>query len=204
MANKIYDWYLKQYFNERWAFQTNLFTPQECKTIINTIIKNKKKYNFTESTVGNGEKQFESNADIRKSKVAFLPANDNDCSWIFQKITDSINLLNDQYFQFDIEKIETLQFSEYHSTNKGFYQRHCDDLYFSNFYRKLSFTIQLSDPTTYEGGELLLHTSTEPEHGKTECGSITIFPSYTLHEVTPVTKGVRYSLVGWVIGPKFK
>jgi len=30
------------------------------------------------------------------------------------------------------------------------------------------------------------------------------FPSYTLHEVTPVTKGTRYTLVGWVHGPAFK
>jgi predicted 2-oxoglutarate/Fe(II)-dependent dioxygenase YbiX len=38
----------------------------------------------------------------------------------------------------------------------------------------------------------------------TEIGSLSVFPSYQLHEVTPVESGIRRALVGWVIGPKFK
>ena len=56
----------------------------------------------------------------------------------------------------------------------------------------------------YEGGELLLHTGENPERPMKKQGMGVFFPGYTLHEVTPVTKGKRYSLVAWVMGPKFK
>ena len=64
--------------------------------------------------------------------------------------------------------------------------------------------MQLSDPSEYEGGELKLYNGHEPITIKREKGLIVFFPSYTLHEVTPVTKGERYTLVGWVHGPAFK
>jgi PKHD-type hydroxylase len=64
--------------------------------------------------------------------------------------------------------------------------------------------VQLSDPSEYEGGELRLHTSQEPVIIRKEKGMVVCFPSYTLHEVTPVTRGERYTLVGWVHGPAFK
>ena len=37
-----------------------------------------------------------------------------------------------------------------------------------------------------------------------QIGDLVVFPSYVLHEVTPVTKGERNSLVCWVTGPSFK
>ena len=69
--------------------------------------------------------------------------------------------------------------------------------------RKISFSIQLSDPDDYEGGELLLNHGNDCVVSKTK-GSMTLFPSFTVHEVKPVTKGIRYSLVGWVVGDKLK
>jgi PKHD-type hydroxylase len=64
--------------------------------------------------------------------------------------------------------------------------------------------MQLSDPSEYEGGDLLLHTGDEPIVINKQKGMLVMFPSYTLHEVTPVTKGERYSLVAWVHGPKLR
>ena len=61
----------------------------------------------------------------------------------------------------------------------------------------------------YEGGEFQfaiynkekceIHT---PEFNKT--GSVIVFPSDMEHRVTPVTKGTRYSLVIWFLGPPFR
>jgi PKHD-type hydroxylase len=65
-------------------------------------------------------------------------------------------------------------------------------------------SVQLSDPSDYEGGDLLLHISADPKKAPKNQGQVILFPSHTLHEVTPVTKGIRYSLVAWVTGPKFK
>ena len=70
--------------------------------------------------------------------------------------------------------------------------------------RKLSLSLQLSAPEDYEGGDLELWFGGEPVKANRERGMITFFPSYVMHRVTPVTKGVRYSLVCWVSGPPFK
>ena len=70
--------------------------------------------------------------------------------------------------------------------------------------RKLSFSVQLNDPKDYKGGELNLYTSEKPETMKKEQGTLILFPSFILHEVTPVTKGERNALVSWVTGKQFK
>ena len=76
--------------------------------------------------------------------------------------------------------------------------------------RKLSITINLSDESDYEGGLLKFdygqHSDTQ-FHTCNEIkpkGSMIVFPSYTYHCVTPVTKGTRYSLVMWCLGRPFK
>jgi PKHD-type hydroxylase len=70
--------------------------------------------------------------------------------------------------------------------------------------RKLSFSVMLTDPEEYEGGELLLKIDSFPITPPNKKGTVIFFPSYVLHEVTPVTKGTRKTLVGWVLGPKFR
>jgi len=77
--------------------------------------------------------------------------------------------------------------------------------------RKLSMTINLNKPGEYEGGNLKFdfgpHASGQRFHECVEIrpqGSIIVFPSYVYHQVTPVTKGTRYSLVLWSLGQPFK
>ena len=81
-----------------------------------------------------------------------------------------------------------------------------------NKVRKLSVTINLTDPKNYDGGNLkfdLGPTKTKRER-YVECaeirpkGSIIIFPSQYYHQVTPVTRGIRYSLVMWILGKPFR
>jgi PKHD-type hydroxylase len=77
--------------------------------------------------------------------------------------------------------------------------------------RKLSMTLSLSDPKTYKGGNLRFdlgpHRGDNRYHTCKEIrprGSIVVFPSHVIHQVTPVTSGTRYSLVAWSLGPPFK
>ncbi len=77
--------------------------------------------------------------------------------------------------------------------------------------RKLSMTINLNSPGDYEGGNLKFdygpHVHGERYHECVEIrpqGSVIVFPSYMYHQVTPVTKGTRYSLVLWALGYPFK
>ena len=71
--------------------------------------------------------------------------------------------------------------------------------------RKLSFSLQLSNPEDYEGGELELVNETGESYvaPKTQ-GCLVLFDSRTRHRVRTVTKGTRKSLVGWVLGPRWK
>jgi predicted 2-oxoglutarate/Fe(II)-dependent dioxygenase YbiX len=62
----------------------------------------------------------------------------------------------------------------------------------------------LSNPNDYEGGELQLLTSGQPTTIDKKRGLITVFPAWTLHQVTPVVKGTRQTLVAWVSGEPFK
>jgi PKHD-type hydroxylase len=76
--------------------------------------------------------------------------------------------------------------------------------------RKLSVTVSLSDPSTYDGGNLKFdfgpHHDGARYHVCEEIrprGSIIVFPSHVYHQVTPVTRGTRYSLVAWNLGNPF-
>ncbi|MBK9131019.1 MAG: 2OG-Fe(II) oxygenase [Gammaproteobacteria bacterium] len=78
--------------------------------------------------------------------------------------------------------------------------------------RKLSMTLNLNEPGAYEGGNLKFDFGPHVRHRERyhECeeirpqGSMIVFPSYVYHQVTPVTAGIRYSLVLWVLGKPFR
>ena len=80
--------------------------------------------------------------------------------------------------------------------------------------RKLSVSVQLSEPDSYEGGEFEQMYISQTTDGIIEKkvdtltevssrGSILVFPGFVWHRVLPVTKGTRRSLVGWVVGEPF-
>lgn len=179
---------------ENWAYCNNVFTPEECKKII--AIGNKKKTEL--ATVGIAKEEQNS---IRKSKIAWLFPSD-DLEWAYRKITDVVSGLNGQYFKFDLFGMtEGFQFTKY-EPNGSFYGPHIDKMQ-NGTIRKLSVVIQLSDPKDYKGGDLKLHLGGDDVVPK-EQGKLVTFPSYVLHEVTPVTKGTRYTLVCWITGKPFK
>jgi PKHD-type hydroxylase len=94
---------------------------------------------------------------------------------------------------------EQLQFTKY--TEGQHYDWHSDiapgDV--SPVRRKLSVVCLLSDPSEFEGGSLEIE-GVEIEGGLKR-GSVIVFPSEYRHRVTPVTKGIRRTLVLWLSGP---
>ena len=196
--NESHDWWLEVGNTESWAYQHKLFTSAEIDQIHDIAAE----YKLQEGVVGAGD-SMNKNKSIRDSNIAFLRSDDAANAWIFQRITRSIIDINQQFWNFDLQRIETLQYSEYGVGQ--FYKQHIDMMYQSptRAVRKLSFTIQLTDPEEYEGGDVLIKTGTDSPIHK-DLGTINFFPSYVLHEVTPVTKGTRHALVGWITGPAFK
>lgn len=176
-----------------YAFWDKAFTKEECQLIID--IGNS--YSVKPATVMNN-----SHSDIRKSEIMWLYPNE-DTKWMFERLAFIVANLNERFFKFDIfGATEGFQFTRY-CAPEGMYGRHIDSSY-NTPVRKLSFTLQLSDPQDYEGGDLCLYHAKEPTVVDRTQGYVALFPSYTLHEVTPVTKGTRYSLVSWITGKPFK
>jgi len=142
------------------------------------------------------------NKNIRRSQLKWLN-NTPETVWIFEKLADVCLRLNMEYFRFDLTGFgENLQLTNYDQSENGMYGWHLD--YNSTISRKISMVIQLSDASEYEGGDLQIMTNGEPKIVSKQRGIIAAFPSYTLHQVTPVTSGSRQSLVAWVSGPAFK
>ena len=62
----------------------------------------------------------------------------------------------------------------------------------------VSGTVWIADPSTYEGGELVIHLGSEAVSVKGEPGAMVVYPSTTLHEVKPVTSGQRLVLITFI------
>lgn len=62
----------------------------------------------------------------------------------------------------------------------------------------LSFTLFLTSPADYDGGELVVHTAGMTQEVKGKAGNLVLYPSGSIHEVRPVTRGTRIVCVGWI------
>jgi PKHD-type hydroxylase len=183
-------WQFQSDVTQNWAYMDKVFTPDECARIIS--IGNSK---LVEATTLGGV------TGVRESQIAWLSP--EDIEFAFRRVTDAVLSLNNQFFNFDLFGMaEGFQFTRYDAPT-GHYGLHIDKA-LNGVVRKLSITIQLSSPEDYEGGELALQFGVEPETMSKELSKMIVFPSYVLHEVRPVTKGIRYSLVAWVTGKRFK
>lgn len=194
-------WWLKQqHVDEHWCFTDNIFSSEECDTIVELLTGGK--VQLQEAVVG-GSVDGRVDKDIRDSTIGWVPTDDQ-TAWIFQKLTDGIMHINERFYKYDLLYIENLQFTVYDSVTNQYYGKHIDMMYKTFQTRKLSFSVQLTDPAMYKGGDFVYHHGRDPMHLPRTKGTCLYFPSWALHEVTPVTEGTRYALVGWVVGPQFK
>lgn len=95
----------------------------------------------------------------------------------------------------------SLMFSRYVSGHR--YGPHVDD---ASMYDEhgwplrtdVSFTVFLSDPDEYAGGALRFVSEAGENSFRPAAGSAVVYPTGVIHEVTPVTRGMRLACVGWV------
>ncbi len=150
-----------------------------------------------------------------------------DCSVSWIKDSTIYNVINNFFidanknanWNFDTCWNETMQYTVYNK--KQFYSWHTDqgkepypkdfkEKNYAGLTRKLSMTMQLSNPSEYEGGDFCFRWLTtkgiheEVVHDAKKLGTIIVFPSYIWHTVKPITKGTRKSLVCWQLGKPFK
>ena len=164
--------------------------------LCNRIIKDNESLDIIDGVVESKDK------NKRSSKISWVPQN------IFPKelpqCIDSANKL----YNFSLHEFESLQYSRYEKGDH--YDWHIDTHskpYHNGMIRKLSFTLCLNDE--FEGGDFKIcqpHPITDKTIEKTfklKKGEMIVFPSNTWHKVDKITKGIRKSLVGWVVGKPF-
>ena len=202
---------------------------KECKKLLKYCIKNTK---FEDASVLNkgatdsaGEEEMERMVDdrsridpkVRKTDVGFITDKDNIVNEVVWRYLREANKIT---FNYKLEYFQPVQFARYR--NGGHYDWH-QDASGQNAHgesRKLSLTFCLTDPNAYEGGNLEFYGGGKPMEDMElpdgtiipsaqiyqdirDQGSVIVFDSRDFHRVTPVTKGTRYSIVCWTVGPNF-
>jgi len=188
--------------NSYWVFDS-VISEDICKKIIKL---GKKQNNKKKAEVGTKQKV---NNKIRDCSVSFFSD-----KWVYDILNPYLKSANNSAeWNFDINFCEPLQYCGY---KKNEYYKWHQDTYFTKNHediRKLSLSLALNDNSEYEGGKFQFDLRDHDTgikrnilHAKelNKRGTIIVFPSFLTHRITPVTKGVRHSLVGWFKGPKFR
>ncbi len=188
------------------------FSPFLCDKIIEEGYSNNPDFALTGRTgYTRSKKEIEKTKEIRNSNVSWI----NDW-WVKKELEPYVKRANEMAgWNFNFTKSEASQFTIYEPGEHYDWHRDAPNYPYTqgegkDLIRKLSVTVSLSNPEDYEGG--LLEFSRENDFNK-KCfykvreilpkGSICVFPSYTWHRVTPVTKGKRLSLVQWNLGDSY-
>ncbi len=154
---------------------------------------------WDQATTYGSEEKFQSLDGARKSDIAWV-----EDQWVYDLIWPYMMAANEQAgWKYDIVAAESCQVTRY--IKDGFYSWHRDGLGSHNEEhsktRKLSMSIILN--SDFEGGDFEIFKDDPDKIPRFEEGSVIVFPSFLKHRVTPVTKGVRYSLVTWFVGQPF-
>ena len=130
----------------------------------------------------------------------------SDTEWVMDRILELVRLANRDVFDFEISEFaESAQVATYRASAGGHFDWHSDigeGRIASR--RKLTMVVQLSETDAYQGGKLELITGRDGLAASTARGTATLFPSFMMHRVTPVTDGTRQSLTIWSHGTPFR
>ena len=166
------------------------------KTVINSFLEETE---FFESQTASLKEHVD--LEVRDSKIAWISSN----HWIAGFCYHYVLQANESNFGYDIKPFGD-RYLQYTSYSEGeHYNWHVDTIKKEDSIRKLSFSLQLSDPEDYSGGELqFIDEGDKLFFAPKDRGTIIIFDSRIKHRVMKVRSGCRKSLVGWVEGPRWK
>ena len=150
----------------------------------------------SEATIFSGAEDLQG---VRSCKVRWL-----DEPWIRALLWPFVERANERAFQVALDGRCEMQMTEYSARDGDHYGWHHDVQWHgqSGVDRKLSVTVQLSDPEGYAGGELEFE-ELETNADFRSKGTVLMFPSYLRHRIRPVTAGSRKALVAWFSGPRW-
>ncbi|MCK7610774.1 2OG-Fe(II) oxygenase [Roseibium sediminicola] len=174
-----------------------LFSKRDCDEII--------RLSQAESRDAGGLVGGTQQRDIRRAKVSWLD-DEGSASWVMERVMGAVARANREAFDFDITDFrEKLQVAVYDESEEGHYDWHSDigEGPIAQC-RKATIVTQLSPTDAYEGGALEVSLGHKVMTASRDQGSATLFASFMLHRVVPVSKGTRFSLTCWSHGPRFR
>jgi PKHD-type hydroxylase len=184
---------------EPWVYWDDGFNAEELKKVVEYCDG----FELHKGTVFSGE-----DLKTRNSDVKFHNRN-QDNGWIFDRLNFIVQSANEMFYGFNLNGYDCFQYTTYGKEDNQHYDWHMDIALGktkeqSPLIRKLSLSLLLNDD--FEGGKFHINDGNEnkPRIVPTKKGRAVLFPSFMIHRVTPVTKGIRRSLVVWVLGPKFQ
>ena len=189
--------------------------PEICDGIIRdckeNILEEASVYEY--AGAGAATQSLSNDPDLRKTSVNFIRDEDNKANklaWHF------LREANKRVFNYDLNYFQEVQFAEYQEGDFFDWHQDATGPDENNELRKLSLTLVLSDPDTYEGGELQFFNGGRPMKDMGNIsgeqvakdikakGSVIVFDSSDWHRVTPLVEGTRHSIVCWTVGDNFK
>ena len=178
--------------------QTPLFTPDQCRQ----IIESGRKQPPQTAQVGMGKPGGGTATKKRVTTISWIPFREMD--HMYQDLDMFIQRANLNHFGFDDVRVtEQAQFTEY--PVGGFYDWHMDcdvNMAHEPPVRKISMTLLLNDPSEFEGGDLELMAP--GKYAQLKQGHAIVFASFLNHRIKKVTRGMRQSLVVWFGGKPFR
>ena len=176
-----------------------IFTPKQCQMVIDKGMSLKSE----QASVGMGQKPGGGyDPKKRVTTISWIPF--SHMMEMYKQIENQMIKANNNHFGFQGMRLtEPAQFTHY--LEGGFYDWHMhNDIHGKHQppVRKISMTLLLSDPSTFDGGEL--EFMSKGKRAKLKQGQAIFFASWLMHRVKPVTRGDRKSLVMWFGGPSFK
>ncbi|SDC45683.1 2OG-Fe(II) oxygenase [Ruegeria marina] len=176
---------------------SDAFSPIECDAIL--VVAR------TAETQEAGLVRQATDHNLRRADLVWLDDVEG-TGWVMDRIIDLVRRANRDVYDFALtEFAESPQVARYGAEKQGHFTWHSDigDGPLAAR-RKLTMVVQLTEPEGYQGGRLEVMPSAHVVTAAAGRGSATLFPSYLLHRVTPVTEGERHSLTIWAHGPRFR
>lgn len=142
---------------------------------------------------------------IRRADIAWLD-DLPEAAPVMDRLAGLVARANREAFGFDLTDLaESAQVARYGAERSGHFDWHSDiGAGALAARRKLTIVVQLSNPADYAGGVLELRPDSNIHAAAVKRGTATVFPSFVLHRVTPVSAGERWSLTLWAHGPAFR
>lgn len=179
------------------AYQVEIFTAAECDRIVAEAEQSNR---WSAAGIYSGTSQ---SITPRERSVMSTPLEGDERTWPLSALLENLAEANDRVFRYRLETVpahDRPSVLRYEAGSADHFRSHRDAGRGAPT-RKLTFSVQLSDPSEYQGCDLIMND--RGSVASKQRGTLIAFPSFELHHVTPVVSGRRYVIVGWVHGPTF-